>query len=107
MAGEFLATITADAFVVSAAALFLGFDPEVSWPGAACSIPATPVISVLGEALSMRAFRAFAMSASFMAVSGEIVSDGWLAMRGVLISRCGPSCARLGRTNASVPTFAT
>ncbi len=44
--------MTAEAFVVLAAALYLGFETKVSWPAAACSMPATPVISVSGEALS-------------------------------------------------------
>src|ERR1700694_5263121 len=74
MAGKFSATITAAAFVVFAAALYLGLETKVSWPGAACSMPATPVISVSGEALSRRAFRALAMSDSFMAVSRGIVA---------------------------------
>src|SRR6266403_1285856 len=74
MEGKLSATITAEAFVVFAAALYLGFETKVSWPGAACSMPATPKISVFGWALSMRAFRAFAMSASFMAVSRGIVA---------------------------------
>src|SRR5208282_3654020 len=74
MAGKFSATITAEAFVVFAAALYLGLETKVSWPGCACSMPATPVISVLGWALSMRASRALAMSDSFMAVSGRIVA---------------------------------
>src|SRR5216683_6144044 len=72
MAGKFSATITADAFVVLAAALYLGLDTKVSWPWPACSMPATPVISVSGEALSRLAFRAVAMSDSFMAVSGIV-----------------------------------
>src|ERR1700676_3518869 len=76
ISGKFSATITADAFVVFAAALYLGFETKVSWPGAACSMPATPVISVVGWALSMRAFRALAMSASFMAVSGNCSVSG-------------------------------
>src|SRR5229473_5387878 len=71
MEGKFSATITAAAFVVFAAALYFGFETKVSWPGAACSMAATPVISVLGEALSRLAFRALAMSDSFMAVSGN------------------------------------
>src|ERR1700675_4088991 len=77
MAGKFSATITADAFVVFAAALYLGLETKVSWPGAAFFLPATPVISVVGEALSRRASRALAMSASFMAMSGNC--SGWLA----------------------------
>src|SRR6266478_5041395 len=76
MAGKFSATITADAFVVFAAALYLGLETKVSWPSRACSMPDTPVISVVGWALSMRAFRAFAMSASFMAVSGNCSVSG-------------------------------
>src|ERR1700675_2793057 len=76
MAGECSATITADAFVVFAAALYLGLETKVSWPGVACSMPATPVISVLGEALSRRASRALAMSASFMAVSWNCSKQG-------------------------------
>src|SRR5271163_4441805 len=70
-AGKFSATMTADAFVVLAAALYLGLETKVSWPGPAFSIPATPVISVVGDALSSVAFRAVAISASFMAVSGN------------------------------------
>src|SRR2546429_9894036 len=81
MEGKFSATITADAFVVFAAALYLGLETKVSWPGAACSIPATPVISVFGWALSMGASRALAMSASFMAGSRGILR--------VLGSGCG------------------
>src|SRR5216684_5549786 len=76
MAGKFSATITAEAFVVFAAALYFGLETKVSWPGAACSMPATPVISVVGEALSRRASRAFAMSDSFMAVSGNCSVSG-------------------------------
>src|SRR5580700_2213673 len=75
MAGKFSATITADAFVVFAAALYLGLDTKVSWPRAACSMPATPVISVSGDALSRRAFRAAAISESFMVVSRGIVAE--------------------------------
>src|SRR6266478_7805661 len=74
MAGKFSATMTAEALVVFAAALYLGFDTKVNWPGPACSMPATPVISVLGEAFSRLAFRALAMSDSFMAVSRGIVA---------------------------------
>src|SRR5580658_2641852 len=66
MAGKLSATITAEALVVFAAALYLGLETKVSWPRSAVSIPATPVISVSGDALSMRASRALAMSASFM-----------------------------------------
>src|ERR1700675_3809618 len=80
MAGKFSATITADAFVAFAAALYLGLETKVRWPRAACSMPATAVISVSGRALSRRAFRAFAMSASFMAVSGNC--SGWRARGG-------------------------
>src|ERR1700675_3422868 len=76
MAGKFSATITADAFVVFAAALYLGLETKVSCPGAACPMPATPVISVVGEALSRRASRALAMSDSFMAVSGNCSVSG-------------------------------
>src|SRR2546425_7031513 len=72
MEGKFSATITADAFVVLAAALYLGFETKVSWPGAACSMPATPLFSGFGWALSMRASKALAMSANFMAVSGGV-----------------------------------
>src|SRR6266404_9448090 len=75
MAGKFSATITADAFVVFAAALYLGLETKVSWPGAACSMPDTPVISVVGEAFSTVAFRALAISDSFMAVSRGIVAS--------------------------------
>src|SRR5260370_32676795 len=71
MEGKFSATITAAAVVVFAADLYFGFETKVSWPGAACSMAATPVISVLGEALSRLVFRALAMSDSFMAVSGN------------------------------------
>src|SRR5208337_4233238 len=99
MAGKFSATMTADAFVVFAAALYLGLDTKVSCPGPACSMPATPVISVSGEAFSRRAFRAVAMSASFMAVSRRIVAE--------VGRRQLPSCARLGRARAPVPTRAT
>src|ERR1019366_5441911 len=74
MAGKFSATMTAEALVVFAAALYLGLDTKVSWPGPACSMPATPEILVSGEALSMRALRAVAMSASFIAVSRGIVA---------------------------------
>src|SRR6266446_4394357 len=59
MAGKFSATMTAEALVVFAAALYLGFDTKVNWPGAAFSMPA---------------FRALAMSDSFMAVSRGIVA---------------------------------
>src|ERR1700687_3606141 len=76
MSGKFSVAISADAFVVFAAALYLGFETKVSWPWPACSMPDTPVISVLGEALSRRAFRALAMSASFMAVSGDCSVSG-------------------------------
>src|ERR1700688_5158540 len=87
MAGKFSATITADAFVVFAAALYLGLETKVSWPGRACSMPATPVISVLGEALSRRASRALAMSASFMAASRGIVASGGSGIDGGLMER--------------------
>src|ERR1700687_3898256 len=76
MAGKFSATMTAEAEVVLAAALYLGLDTKVNWPGPACSIPATAVISVSGEALSRRALRAFAMSGSFIEESGRIVAEG-------------------------------
>src|ERR1039458_2758359 len=76
MAGKFSATMTADAFVVFAAALYLGLETKVSWPGPACSMPATAVISVSGDAFSMRAFRALAMSASFMACLGNCSGMG-------------------------------
>src|ERR1700687_3942260 len=76
MAEKFSATMTAAALVVFAAALYLGFDTKVSWPGPAWSIPATAVISVSGEALSRRALRALAMSASFIEESGRIVAEG-------------------------------
>src|SRR5260370_27101728 len=66
MAGKSSATITAEAFVVFAAVLYFGLDTKVSWPGPACSMPDTPVISVWGEVLSMRALRAAAISASFI-----------------------------------------
>src|ERR1700687_1735806 len=66
MAGKFSATITAEALVIFAAALYLGLDTKVSWPGPARSMRATPVISVSGEAFSRRALRAEAMSASFI-----------------------------------------
>src|SRR5271166_1235231 len=75
MAGKLSETITAEALLVFAAALYLGLETKVSWPSPACSIPATPVISVSGEALSMRASRVDAMSASFMVVSGGIVAE--------------------------------
>src|SRR5208282_3738721 len=90
MAGKFSATMTADAFVVFAAALYLGLDTKVSCPGPACSMPATPVISVSGEAFSRR---------GFMAVSRRIVAE--------VGRRQLPSCARLGRARAPVPTRAT
>src|SRR5713226_4550728 len=61
---------------VMAAELYLGLDTKVSWPWPACSMPATPVISVSGEALSRLAFRAVAMSDSFMAVSGIVAEGG-------------------------------
>src|ERR1700716_4173413 len=77
MAGKFSATITADAFGVFAAVLFFGVGTKGRWPCRACSMPDTPVISVSGWALSIRAFRALAMSASFMAVSRNC--SGWLA----------------------------
>src|SRR5580658_10210065 len=71
MAGKFSATITAEAFVVFAAALYFGFDTKVSWPALAFSMPATPVISVSGWAFSKVAFRAWAIADSFMACLGE------------------------------------
>src|SRR5450759_3740341 len=74
MAGKFSATMTAEALVAFAAAWYLGWDTKVSWPGPACSMPATQEILVSGEALSMRALREVAMSASFIAVSRGIVA---------------------------------
>jgi hypothetical protein len=53
-------------FVERAAALYLGFETKVSWPGAASSIPATALISVSGAAFSSFASRALAMSDSFI-----------------------------------------
>jgi len=49
MAGKFSETITAEAFVIFAAALYLGLETNVNWPCAAFSMPATPVISVSGK----------------------------------------------------------
>jgi hypothetical protein len=72
IAGKFSETITAEALVVFAAALYLGLETKVSSLGPACSMPDTQVISVLGAAFSRVAFRAWAMSASFMAVSREL-----------------------------------
>src|SRR5258707_15672762 len=74
--GKFSTTITAAAFVVFAAALYFGFETKVSWPGAACSMAATPVISVLGEALSRLVVRALAMSDSVMAGYGDWCGRG-------------------------------
>src|SRR5580704_2606811 len=97
IAGKFSATMTADAFVVFAAALYFGFDRKVSWPRPACSMPASPVISVSAEALSRRALRAVAMSASFMAVSWRIVACQVSGLR----------CQVLGKTAASYLTVNT
>src|SRR5260370_37979254 len=94
MEGKFSATITAAAFVVFAAALYFGFETKVSWPGAACSMAATPVISVLGEALSRLVFRALAMSDSFMAVSGDCRGRRAWGCGGVLF--CGGGRAVVG-----------
>src|ERR1700690_3058374 len=66
MAGKFSATITAEAFVVFAAALYFGFDTKVSWPGPACSMPATAVISVSGDAFSSVAPRALEIWSRFI-----------------------------------------
>ena len=96
MAGKFSATITAEAWVVFAAWLYLGLETKVSWPGAACSMPATPVIWVSGSAFSRRAFRALAMSDSFISGVSENCS-GMLALGcgGVLF--CAWGRAALGR----------
>src|SRR5208337_4577844 len=80
MAGKFSPTITAEAFVRFAAALYFGFDTKVNWPGLACSMPATPVISVSGRAFSRVAFRAWAIADSFMACLGNcsgMAACGW------------------------------
>jgi len=71
-AGKFSGTITAAAFVVFAAMLYFGLEMKVSWPGAARSMPATPEISVSGDAFSRRAFTALDMSNSFMGCLGEL-----------------------------------
>ena len=97
MAGKFSATITAEAFVVFAALLYLGLETKVSWPGAACSMPATPVISVAGSALSRLAFRAWAMSDSFISGVSENCS-GMLARGGGGLTVRGYCRAPLGWT---------
>src|SRR5271165_5667307 len=66
MAGKLSERITAEARVVRAAALYLGFDTNVSSPGPACSIPFRPVISESGDPFSRRRLRAEAMAESFM-----------------------------------------
>src|SRR5208282_633091 len=76
MAGKSSETMTAEARVVFAAALYLGFETKVKWPGAAVSIPATPVISVSGGAFSSGVFKAWAMSDSFMAVTVNCSGSG-------------------------------
>src|SRR4029077_14821512 len=75
--------MTADAFVVLAAAAYLGLETKVSWPGPDCSIPATPVMSVSGEPFSRRVLRVGAMSMSFMAESRGIVKDQASGLRNV------------------------
>src|SRR6266850_3917224 len=83
IAGKSSATITAEAFVVLAAAAYFGLETNVSWPGPACSMPATPVMSMSGEPFSTRASMAEAMSLSFMAESREIVADQVSGLRNV------------------------
>src|SRR5580704_14535529 len=67
-AGKSSATITADAFVVRAAAAYFGLATKVSWPAPASSIPATPVISISGEPFSRRAPSADTICASLIGV---------------------------------------
>ena len=74
MAGKSSETMTADAEVVLAMAAYLGLATKVMCPAAASSMPATPVISVLPSALSSVAFRAEAMSESFMMLIGVAIS---------------------------------
>src|SRR6266567_5793803 len=66
IAGKSSPTITAEAFVVRAAAEYLGLETKVRSPGPACSIPLSPAISVSGEPLSRRASSAEAIAESFM-----------------------------------------
>ena len=66
MAGKSSPTITAEAFVVRAAAAYFGLDTNVSSPGPARSIPLSPVISVSEEPFSSRAPSAEAITESFM-----------------------------------------
>jgi len=73
--------MTAEARVALAAALYLGFETKVSCPGEASSMAATPVISVSEAEFSRRAFRAVAMSESFMAFR-RIVAEGALERGG-------------------------
>src|SRR5205823_14139479 len=73
--GKSLATITAAALVFRAAAAYLGLATNVSWPGPALSIPATPVIAGSGEPDSSRKPSAAATSESFIALCGQIVKE--------------------------------
>src|ERR1700692_3497042 len=100
MAGKFSETITADAFVVLAAALYLGFETKVSWPGPACSMAAPPGVLGLGGGLSKVAFRAVAMSESFMALP-RIVAEGGGDVAGLRFVSRAELCTA-GLTNASV-----
>src|SRR5580700_4360801 len=67
-AGKSSATMTADAFVLRAAAAYFGLATKVSCPAPASSIPATPVISVSGEPFSKRAPSAETICASLIGV---------------------------------------
>src|SRR5580704_2349277 len=76
IAGKSSPTITAEAFVVRAAAEYLGLDTNVSSPGPARSIPLSPVISVSGDPFSKRTSSAAAIAESFIVV-GEDASKSY------------------------------
>src|SRR5664279_2922788 len=75
MAGKSSATITAEAAVVLAAAAYLGLATKVICPWPASSIPATPVISASGFPFSSVAPSADAISASFISVCANPITD--------------------------------
>ena len=74
--GNISLTITAEAFVVLAAAAYFSLATNVIWPAAASSIPATPVMSQSGP--SRRASRVEAISESFthrIVIGGYRIGD--------------------------------
>src|SRR6266576_2916351 len=90
MAGKSSETITADARVVLARDPYLGLEMNVSSPGPAVSIPATPVISVSGGLFSRRAPSLEAISASFMRCAIIVRESDQAASNAALrsITRC-------------------